>query len=56
MKNLADHRLPFLHVLFSSRVTNQVILVGTLTGVQGDIRCKVLATLATVKKLELELA
>ena len=27
----------------------QVILPGTLTGVQGDIRCKVLAALSTVK-------
>ena len=27
----------------------QVILAGTLTGVQGDIRCKVLAALFTVK-------
>ena len=27
----------------------QVILAGTLTGVQGDIRCKVLAVLSTVK-------
>ena len=27
----------------------QVILAGTLTGVQGDIRCKVLAALSTVK-------
>ena len=35
---------------------NQVILAGTLTGVQGDIRCKVLATLSTVKQLELVLA
>ena len=27
----------------------QVILAGTLTGVQGDIRCKVLAALSTAK-------
>ena len=27
----------------------QVILVGTFTGVQGDIRCKVLAALSPVK-------
>ena len=27
----------------------QVILTGTLTGVQDDIRCKVLAALSTVK-------
>ena len=27
----------------------QVILAGTLTGVQGNIRCKVLAALSTVK-------
>ena len=27
----------------------QAILAGTLTGVQGDIRCKVLAALSTVK-------
>ena len=27
----------------------QVILAGTLTGVQGDIRCNVLAALSTVK-------
>ena len=27
----------------------QVILAGTLTGVQDDIRCKVLAALSTVK-------
>ena len=27
----------------------QVILAGTLTGVQGHIRCKVLAALSTVK-------
>ena len=27
----------------------QVILAGTLTGVQGDIRCKFLAALSTVK-------
>ena len=32
-------------------VPNQVILVGTLTGVQGDIRCKVLAALSTVDNL-----
>ena len=31
----------------------QVILAGTLTGVQGDTRCKVLAVLFTVKHLEL---
>ena len=32
---------------------NQVILAGTLTGVQGDIRCKVLVALSTPKyKLE----
>ena len=36
--------------------TYQVILAGTLTGVQGDIRCKVLAALSTEKWLELELA
>ena len=30
-------------------VTIQVILAGTLTGVQGDTRCKVLAALSTVK-------
>ena len=29
----------------------QVILAGTLTGVQGDIRCKVLAVFSTVKYL-----
>ena len=29
--------------------TVQVILAGTLTGVQGDIRCKVLTALSTVK-------
>ena len=29
--------------------SNQVILAGMLTGVQGDIRCKVLAALSTVK-------
>ena len=29
----------------------QVILAGALTGVQGDIRCKVLAALSTVKYL-----
>ena len=34
----------------------QVILAGTLTGVQGDIRCKVLAALSTAKYLELELS
>ena len=34
----------------------QVTLAGTLTGVHGDIRCKVLAALSTVKELELELA
>ena len=28
-----------------------MILAGTLTGVQGDIRCKVLAALCTVKYL-----
>ena len=28
---------------------NQVILAGALTGVQGDIRCKVLAALSTIK-------
>ena len=27
----------------------QVILAGTLTGVQGDIRCKILAALSTAK-------
>ena len=31
--------------------TNQVILAGTLTGVQGDIRYKVLAAFSTVKYL-----
>ena len=36
--------------------SNQVILAGTLTEVQGGIRCKVLAALSTVKYLELELA
>ena len=35
---------------------SQVILVRTLTGVQGEIRCKVFAVLYTVKELELELA
>ena len=35
---------------------DQVILAGTLTGIQGDIRRKVLAALSTVKQLELELA
>ena len=30
-------------------VNNQVILAGTRTGVQGDIRCKVLAALSTAK-------
>ena len=30
---------------------SQVILEGTLTGVQGNIRCKVLAALSTVKYL-----
>ena len=30
----------------------QVILAGTLTRVQGDLRCKVLAALSTVKYLE----
>ena len=39
-----------------SPFTNQAILAGTLTGVQGDIRCKALAALSTVKQLELELA
>ena len=29
--------------------SHQVILAGTLTGPQGDIRCKVLAALSTVK-------
>ena len=28
---------------------NQVILAGTLTGVQGEIRCKILAALSAVK-------
>ena len=36
---------------FFQSVSNQVILVGTLTGVQGDIRCKVLAILSTVNNL-----
>ena len=35
----------------SSTVVYQVILAGTLTGVQGNIRCKVLAALSTVKYL-----
>ena len=30
-------------------IANQVILAGTLTGVQGDIRCKVLAALSHSK-------
>ena len=33
----------------NTNCVNQAILAGTLTGVQGDIRCKVLATLFTVK-------
>ena len=38
-------------VLSSMAVSLQVILAGTLTGVQGDIRCKVLAVFSTVKYL-----
>ena len=38
------------------KMLNQVILAGTLTGVQGDNGCKVLAALHTVKELEQELA
>ena len=30
-------------------IQDQVILAGMLTGVQGDIRCKVLVALSTVK-------
>ena len=33
----------------TASVSNQVILAGTLTGVQGDILWKVLAALSTVK-------
>ena len=44
-------------MLSPQRVSNQVILAGTLKGVQGDIWCKVLAARSTVKsELELELA
>ena len=39
-------RLPSLDILSNS---NQVILAGTLTGVQRDIGCKVLAALSTAK-------
>ena len=35
---------------------SQAILAGMLTGLQGDIRCKVLVAHSTVKLLELELA
>ena len=38
-----------LVLFFSHKIPFQVILAGTLTGVQGDIRCKVLAALSTVK-------
>ena len=40
----------FEHLFHENRtLPYQVILAGTLTGVQGDIRCKVLAALSTVK-------
>ena len=45
LRNLQDHRTC---PITKSR-TNQVILAGTLTGVQGDIRCEDLAALSTVK-------
>ena len=57
------HKLGVLDVITKTKTqsekficTIQVILARTPTGVQGDIRCKVLAALSTVRLLELELA
>ena len=36
---------------YKNVIQYQVILAGTLTGVQSDIRCKVLAVISTVNNL-----
>ena len=54
MRTLAREGIKFGHFILIAAI--QVILAGTLTGVQGYIPGKVLAALSTVKWLELELA
>ena len=57
--SLRCHVCFYSHCVISSKVKGnlyQVILAQMLTGVQRDIRCKVLAALSTVKQLEMELA
>ena len=45
-----------LQVVILLGISIQVILAGTLKGVQGDNQCKVLAAFSTAKYLELEIS
>ena len=44
-----EHRGLCMKALIQSLGRSQVTLAGMLTGVQGDIRCKVLVALSTAK-------
>ena len=55
LDNLFGKKFAFQYPVSELLDYKTINLAGTLTGVQGEIRCKVLAALSAVKYLQLEL-